>query len=435
MNRKEFAELLHNKILILDGATGTQLQKKGMPQGVCPEKWVLENPEVIKEVQREYAEAGSNAVYACTFGGNRVKLSEFGLADRVEEINCELVKISKSAVPDNVLVAGDISPTGKIMEPFGDASFEDTVEIYKEQVRGLLKGGADFIVVETMMDIQEARAAIIAIRDTSEDIPVCVSMTYGENGRTMMGTEAKTAAIILEALGADAIGCNCSTGPENMLKTISEIKKVTSIPVLAKPNAGMPKLVDGKTVFDMEPCQYGQYARAFSDEGVSLLGGCCGTSPEYIKAIVDNLGDKKNGIEKEEFNISLSNGRNAYLINNLENVSIGNSINVNINSELLDEVKSGDMDLISELAMNEMDDEVNIICLDLYYEGADEESLIKKAIVSITPLVNVPIAFKCHTAAGLKAALRTYPGKACVYTFGESELYNIALKYGAVILD
>ena len=355
MNRKEFLDYLKENIMILDGATGTELQKRGMPKGVCPEKWVIENPEVIIDVQREYVNAGSNAVYTCTFGANRMKLEAFGLQDKVVEMNAELARLSKKAVGDKAFVAGDLAPTGKFIKPFGDMDFETCVEVYKEQVKGLLEGGVDFFVIETMMDIQEARAALIAVKESC-DLPVCVSMTFEESGKTLMGTDPLTALITLQSLGADAVGCNCSTGPKDMLKIIKTMKPYALVPLLAKPNAGLPKLVDGKTVFDMGVEEYGTYVEELVKSGVNLLGGCCGTSPLYIAEIKKNLnGLKPLKIEPEKVSAITSARSTVFLGANHPTVVVGERINPTGKKKLQEELKEGKTSLVTDLALEQVE--------------------------------------------------------------------------------
>ena len=206
MNTAQFKELVSKKLLILDGATGTELQKRGMPAGVCPEQWVIENPDAIKQIQQAYVNAGSDIVYSCTFGGNRIKLEEFGLGHRTLEINRRLAQLSKEAAAGKCLVAGDIASTGRFIKPLGDMPFEECVDVYKEQVQGLLEGGVDLFIIETMLDIQEARAALLAVKESCS-LPVCVSMSFDENMRTLTGTDPVTALITLQSLGADAVAC------------------------------------------------------------------------------------------------------------------------------------------------------------------------------------------------------------------------------------
>ena len=245
MTKQEFHTLLNSKIAILDGATGTELQKLGMPTGVCPEAWVIENPHSIQQVQKSYFDAGSDIVYSCTFGANRLKLEEFDLKDKAYEMNKKLAEISKAIAPKGKYVAGDMAPTGLFVQPFGELAFEEAISVYKEQAQGLLDGGVDLFVVETMIDIQEMRAAVIAIREIT-DLPILATMTFGLDGYTLTGTDPITALITLQSLGVSAFGCNCSTGPDAMLEIIKQIKPYATViatqnPMLVCPSFTMEK--------------------------------------------------------------------------------------------------------------------------------------------------------------------------------------------------
>ena len=239
MTREEFQQLCRTKIVFLDGATGTNLQKAGMPTGVCPEAWILEHPDTMMQLQRAYFEAGSDIVLAPTFTANRIKLDEYGLVDKIEEMNHQLVAISKEAAGDKGLVAGDMTMTGRQLAPMGDMGFEELVDIYKEQAGYLVDAGVDLFIVETMMSLNECRAALIAIREVT-DLPVCVTLSFNEDGRTLFGTDASTAMVVLQSLGADAVGVNCSTGPEQMAELVREMKEYANIPIIAKPK-NLPK--------------------------------------------------------------------------------------------------------------------------------------------------------------------------------------------------
>jgi 5-methyltetrahydrofolate--homocysteine methyltransferase len=273
--KKEIIRLLRKRVLVLDGATGTELQKHGMPAGVCPETWCLEHPDMIQTVHRGYQQAGSDIVYTATFGANRLKLAEYGITD-VRDVNLRLARLAKEAVAGRTLVAGDIGPTGRFVKPFGDLDFEEAVGIFREQVEGLIAGGVDLLVIETMMDIQEARAALIAARELT-DLFTIVTMTFERNGRTLNGTDPVTALVTLQSLGADAVGCNCSTGPADMMQFITAMKPFSTVPLVAKPNAGIPELLEGKTVFPMDASTFGDFGKVFAASGVNLVGGCCGT--------------------------------------------------------------------------------------------------------------------------------------------------------------
>ena len=270
--------------LILDGATGTNLMAAGMPVGVCPEAWILENPQVLLDLQRAYAEAGMDIVYAPTFTGNRIKLKEYGLEDRLEEINRSLVELSRQAVGDDVLIAGDMTMTGQQLYPMGELRFEELVEVYREQAEALYHAGVDLFVVETMMSLQECRASVLAIREIC-DLPIMVSLTYNEDGRTLFGTPPEAAVVVLQSLGADVIGINCSTGPMEMIEPVRRMAQYAKIPILAKPNAGLPELVDGQTVYRMTPEEFAEAGKALVEAGAAIVGGCCGTRPEHIRAL------------------------------------------------------------------------------------------------------------------------------------------------------
>ena len=238
MNRNEFLEFCEDKIVFLDGATGSNLMKAGMPAGVCPEKWILEHKEVMQRLSKAYADAGSDIVYAPTFTSNRIKLEEYGLAENIVQINTDLVSITREAVGDKTLIAGDLTMTGKQLKPVGDLDFEELIEVYKEQIRILDKAGVDLLVIETMMSLQECRAALLAAKEVS-DLAVIITMTFEPDGRTLFGSDPAASAICLEALGAAAIGANCSTGPDKMMDIISSISRMMIViraflPILAR---------------------------------------------------------------------------------------------------------------------------------------------------------------------------------------------------------
>ena len=288
MDRQSFRRLAEQKVLLLDGATGTELAKRGMPVGVAPEAWVAQNPEAIAEIHRAYYSAGSDIVYAPTFGANPLKLAEFGLEHDTEALNEKLVAICRAAHPGK-LVLGDVAPTGQLVEPYGELGFETCVAAYKRQIAALVSAGADGIAVETMMDLQEARAALIAAREVASDLPVLVTMTFEPGGRTLTGNPPEAALVTLQSLGADAFGCNCSTGPAEMAEAIRRMKPYADIPLVAKPNAGVPHLRDGKTVFDLGPEAFAEQTARLVETGAGIVGGCCGTTPDHIAALANKV--------------------------------------------------------------------------------------------------------------------------------------------------
>ena len=277
MNRNEFANWCSEKVHLLDGATGSNLQKAGMPSNVCPEKWISTHPDILLRLQRSYIEAGSEILLAPTFGANRLKLQSYGLEAETEALNRSLVALSKEAAAGRALVAGDITMTGVSVAPLGTLKMEELVEVYAEQ--------ADVIVVETMISLQEVRAAILGIRSAC-DLPVLVSMTFEKNGKTLYGTDAVTALLCAQQMGADAFGTNCGNGPVQIQSIVEELDAYAKVPLIAKPNAGLPQVNgDGTVSYDLDSRQFAEEMAHIADSGANLMGGCCGTSPEYIRAI------------------------------------------------------------------------------------------------------------------------------------------------------
>lgn len=290
MTRSEFQALLDKGPVILDGATGSNLRASGMPVGVCTEQWVLENPEILKNLQRAYVEAGSQIVYAPTFGANRLSLSMYDLEERVAEMNRALVLISRDAVDGRAYVAGDMTTTGKPVDTEGGVSYDALIEIYREQAQALLNAGVDLIVLETMLGVTECSAAIEAIRSVC-DLPVMCTLTLDAVGAAYFDGDAELAAQTLPALGADAIGVNCGQGPELYVSVIQRMRAHTDLPLIAKPNAGLPVIQsDGSAVYGMSPGKFAREMQQLKKAGASILGGCCGTTPEHIRMLKEFCG-------------------------------------------------------------------------------------------------------------------------------------------------
>ena len=287
MTREEFKKMAEKGVLLLDGGTGTWLIEHGMPQGVCPEVWVLEHPEVLLELQKAYADAGSNMIMASTFGANPVRLKGYGKDGDVESINREIVALGKQAVGEKALVAGDMSMTGVMIFPDDDESFEEAVEAHRAQAQALADAGVDYFAIETMISLEDARAALKGIREVS-DLPVTVTMTFEANQRTLYGDTPERVAEVLTEEGADAIGANCGSGPLTMLPVIETLAKSTHLPIIAKPNAGLPKTgPDGKVTYDLTPEEFAAEMKQLKEAGASILGGCCVTTPDHIRKLAE----------------------------------------------------------------------------------------------------------------------------------------------------
>lgn len=440
MNTAEFRTFTENKIIYLDGATGSNLIRRGMPAGVCPEQWILEHRDILIGLQKEYVEAGSNILYAPTFTSNRIKLKEYGLEDRIEEINTTLVAMSKEAAGDKALVAGDLTMTGRQLTPMGDMDFEELIDVYKEQISILYKAGADLLVVETMMSLQETRAALIAAKEVCS-LPVMATLTFEPDGRTLFGTDAVTAAVTLEKLGACAIGANCSTGPDKMAELIRNISQAVTIPVIAKPNAGMPALnSQGETVYNMDADTFAEEMKALVEAGAGILGGCCGTSPEYIRKLV--AATKNMQIP------DLSAAGIRYLSSERKTIAfdldapfmvVGERINPTGKKKLQAELREGCLDMVLAFAEEQEACGAQLLDINVGMSGIDEKETMLKVLDEVTIASSLPLSLDSSYVEVLEAALRRYPGRALINSISYEKdkmeaLLPLAKKYGAMFI-
>ncbi len=439
MNRRQkILQRIRRGVLILDGATGTELQARGMPQGVSPEVYALNNPGAIKEVHRGYLGAGADVLYSCTFGANRFKLAQYGVSD-AHDMNRRLAALARDACGATGLVAGDIGPTGRFVEPFGDLGFEEAVACYREQVQGLLAGGVDLIVIETMIDIQETRAALVAVKECG-DIFTVVTMTYDTAGRTLGGTDPVSALITLQALGADAVGCNCSAGPKEMIPLIAQMKPYARVPLVAKPNAGLPRLKDGKTFFDMGPREFAGFARGFVEAGANLLGGCCGTTPEHIRALSQECSSLKPEPPRVKSISALSShGRTVFLERGAPLTVIGERINPTGKKALQEELRRGAFSLVSSFAREQVIRGASILDVNVGMPGIDEKEVLPRAVRQLSLSTDAPLCIDTSRLDALEAALRIYPGRALINSIsGEEhvleERLSLAARYGAMFI-
>jgi len=440
MNQKEFQEFVQNKIIYLDGATGTNLQKAGMPVGVCPEEWILNHKQVMLELQKAYVDAGTTILYAPTFTGNRIKLKEYGLENKLEYINKELVLLSKEAAEGKALVAGDITMTGEQLYPIGTLMFEELVDIYKEQVRCLAKAGVDLIVAETLMSLQEARAAVLAVKEVSE-LPIMVTLTFKEDGLTLYGTDPRTAVMVLQSLGADAIGMNCSSGPDTMVELMENMKTYAAVPLIAKPNAGLPVCAsDGSTIYDMDPDTFAAFMVQLVEAGASIIGGCCGTTPEYIRKTKEytqklpapSIACKQKRVlcsERRSIEIDLD-GR--FLI-------VGERINPTGKKLLQEQLRQGRMELVADMALEQEEKGASILDINMGMNGIHEKEMMIKAIYEVSRTVSLPLCIDSSHVDIIEEALRVYPGRALINSISlEKEkcdrLLSVAKKYGAMFI-
>ncbi len=440
MNKQEFQALIKEHPIFLDGATGSNLQKKGMPTGVCPEKWILDNAHVLLDLQKEFVDAGSHIVYAPTFTANRIKLKEYGLEDQIRQMNHDLVAISKEAAKDRALVAGDITMTGEQLAPMGTLDFEELVDIYKEQIGYLEEAGVDLLVVETMMSLQETRAAIIAAKEVSS-LAIMATMTFESDGRTLYGTDAQTAAVVLESLGAAAIGTNCSTGPDKMTEIIRQMAAVTTVPIIAKPNAGLPSLDEaGNTIYDMEAPEFAASMKELVEAGASILGGCCGTTPEYIRMLKETTGTLPIIHRQPSARRLLTSERQTISFGLDDNfIIVGERINPTGKKKLQAQLREGSMEMVADFAESQEACGAGILDVNMGMSGVDEKELMLNAIETVTGITSLPLSLDSSYVEVLEAALRRYPGRALInsisYETAKFEaLLPIAKKYGAMFI-
>lgn len=289
MTKQEFQKLTEN-LLFLDGATGSNLMAQGMPRGICTERWVIEHRDVIQKLQESYIEAGSRIIYAPTFGGNRLSLKQHGLENKIQEINSTLVSYSREIAENKAFVAGDITTSGQFVTADGEYTYEDAFEMYKEQITILKNAGVDLIAAETMINIEETLAAVDAANSVC-DLPVMCTVTVEADGSIFSGGNAVEAAVAFESAGAAAVGINCSVGPDQLVSVIRNIREAVFIPVIAKPNAGMPVIDDqGNAVYSMNPADFAKHMQVLVKNGAGIIGGCCGTTPDFIREMKKLLG-------------------------------------------------------------------------------------------------------------------------------------------------
>lgn len=449
MTKKEFRELAESRLVFLDGATGSNLQKAGMPAGVCPEQWILENPECFLALQKSYLHRGTDILYAPTFSANRSKLTEYGLEGRIEELNRDLVGLSKRAVGEYMVekrsaefipfIAGDVTMTGKLLQPLGPLSFEEAVDIYKEQMRILAQTGVDLFVIETMMSLQETRAALIAAGEVS-DLPVMVTMTFDETAHTLYGTEPETAMLVLQGLGADAVGVNCGAGPEKCLEIVRRMKAVANVPVIAKPNAGMPRLVDGETVYDQSPEVFAKEMKRLVEAGAGILGGCCGTTPDHIAYLYETFAKAYPPHISEQPIRALTNERRTVYVS-LEGsfLAVGERINPTGKKKFQEALRNGDTSMAVDFAREQEENGAAILDVNVGMGGIDEKEMMCRIVEEVSQAVNLPLSIDTSDAEVMEAALRVYPGRALVNSVSLEEgraerLFPLVKKYGAMVV-
>ncbi|MEX1376978.1 MAG: homocysteine S-methyltransferase family protein [Eubacteriales bacterium] len=437
MNRKEFREWAKESIHLLDGSTGVALVKlKGMGGSDVPEKFIMENPDAIISLQEEYVDSGAEIILTPTLSATSPMLQAHGM-DNHKEIVSFLCSCTKKAAKDDAYVAAELGPTGQFLVPMGMLSFDEMVDIFKEQVKYSLEQGVDMFILETFIDLQEARCAVIAVRELCE-LPIIASLTF-ENSMTLSGNSPECVAIALESAGADAIGANCSSGPVEIADVISKMAKVTELPLFAKPNAGVPCVVDGETQFPMDADEFAEKAKLLVDAGATLIGGCCGTLPEHIKLLNDKIKPLDPAKRQPVTDTYVSSASRLVKLNSDKFISIGERINPSSKKDLVESLKAKDIMAIVSMANEQSDAGADILDINVSAVKVDEEAVMKQIAAELPVYCPTPLCFDSANIQVMEQALRTYCGRAVINSASSDsermeDMIKLAEKYGAVII-
>lgn len=438
-----FLEAIRERILVLDGAMGTMLQERGLKPGQSPEELNLTLPEVVAGVHREYRDAGADIIVTNTFGGNREKLSHYGLEDRLREINQAGVTIARDAAGDSAYVAASIGPTGKFVEPVGDLTFDAMAAIFREQAEALIDAGADLITLETFLDIKEIRAAVIAIREISATIPIIAMLTFDDMGRSVLGTPPEAAAITLDAVGADIIGSNCGLGVDGIYEILRAMRGVTGRPLISQANAGLPILRDGKTIFPGTPEEMTAYHDRMLELGVRIIGGCCGTTPEHIRAIRDALKGKERPFSADtaEQGVTWLSSRSgiAAIGGNHPAAIIGERINPTGKKTFAAELREGKVTYIRREATEQTAAGATLLDVNVGTPGIDEPATMEQAVFCVSGAVTVPLVLDSSNPEALERGLKAVDGKPLINSVSGEEksllrILPLIKKYGAAVI-
>lgn len=435
MNIRDF---IKNNIVYLDGGMGTLLQKSGLQPGELPERWNISHPEVIKEIHKSYYDSGSNIVNTNTFGANSLKFD----ADELSEIIYHAVKNADearkaSSGKQEKFIALDVGPTGKLLKPLGDLDFEDAVKAFAEVISLGVKYGVDLITIETMNDSYETKAAVLAAKENS-DLPIIVTNAYGENGRLMTGADPAVMAAMLEGMGVDAIGANCSLGPKQLMGVMDELLKYCSVPVAFKPNAGLPKS-DGKvTYYDVDAEEFAQDIKLAVANGVRIVGGCCGTTPEYIKKVCELTRDMRpKEIEKKTYSVCTSYNKAVFF--GEKPILIGERINPTGKKRFKQALLENDIGYILQEAVNQQAKGVHVLDVNVGLPGIDEAQMLTNSVCELQCVTDLPLQIDSSDPVAMESALRRYNGKAMINSVNGKEenlnaIFPLVKKYGGFVV-
>lgn len=434
MNFKEF---LKDNIVLLDGGMGTLLQAEGLKAGEHPERWNITHPEIITAVHKAYYDAGSNVVTTNTFGANLLKFS----AEELEEIIKAAIDNAKAARDSSVagekFIALDIGPSGKLLKPLGDLDFEDAVSLFAETVRLGAKYGADLAIIETMNDSYETKAALLAVKENCS-LPVIVSNAYGQDGKLMTGASPEAMVALLEGMGADVIGANCSLGPKQLTPVVEKLLLKASVPVILQPNAGLPKIVDGKTLFDVSAEEFSKEVSSLAKKGVRVVGGCCGTTPEYIKALKEELGSIKPVAITDKGLTVVSSYTHAVEFGKAP-ILIGERINPTGKKRFKEALLNNDMDYILSEGVKQQEKGAHILDVNVGLPDINETEMLENAVFELQSVSDLPLQIDTADPKAMEAALRRYNGKPMINSVnGKAEsmkaVFPLVKKYGGLVV-
>ncbi len=427
-------------IKIFEGAMGTTLQALGIADQPCPEYASVSHPEAVTEIHRQYVEAGADILECNTFGANPLKLSHFGLVEETEKINAAGVKAARAALRAGMQLAGNIGPSGRLIAPLGDLGFEEACEAYARQIRALAAAGVDYILFETIIDIQEMRAGVLAAKAVT-NLPIICQLTYDAQGRTVTGTDPRTAAAILEPMGISVIGMNCSLGPEQLLPLVKELAQATTLPISVQPNAGLPILRDGKTIFPLSPAEMAAWVPKLAEAGASIIGGCCGTTTEHIRAIKEAAQGLTIGARQPlPQGVRLaSRTKTVWLGEKHPTVLIGERINPSGRKAMAADIKRGDLTVVKREALNQVQAGAEVLDINMGVPGVDQKPLMKEVIEAVSMLVDAPFSVDSTDPEVIEAGLRNFPGRALINSVSDKpgvkeKVFALAKKYGAAVL-
>lgn len=433
-----FKDLLGKQMLFFDGATGTQLQARGLQAGELPERWNFTHPEIIEAVHKDYLVAGANILKTNTFGANPIKLAETDLDCKATITAAVTIAKKACAGAADKFVALDLGPTGKLLAPYGDLPFEKAVAAYGEMVRYGVEAGADLILIETMSDTYETKAAILGAKENC-DLPVCVTLTFDEDGKLLTGATVEASALMCEGLGVDAIGFNCGLGPVQVARLVPQMLQATKLPLIVNPNAGLPVQRDGKTCFDITPEEYADlmYALACAD-APSIMGGCCGTTPAHIAAMITKCKDLQPGGTRELELTAVSSYGKAVHIGDVP-VIIGERINPTGKKRLKEALKNQELDYVCRLALEQISSTAHILDVNVGTPGIDETAMLGKAVPALQAITDTPLQIDTSNYEAMEKALRLYNGKPMLNSVNGKEdslehVLPLAKKYGAVVV-